>query len=200
MVGHFLERFKRVGSMSGWTRHEIVTLASIIEKETGAPFERLQISSVFHNRLKKKMRLQTDPTVIYARLLRTGNYHLSISRADLKTDHPYNTYTRKGLPPGPISNPGTAALKAVVNPADTDFLYFVSRNDGTHVFSKNYKDHSSAVTSFQMDPKAREGKSWRDLNKRNVNSVDEDVEFDATPLTTPSIKSNDPLSESENKN
>lgn len=177
MVGRFLDKFNRVGSRPGWTRHQIVTLGSIIEKETGAGFERPQISSVFHNRLKKKMRLQTDPTVIYARLLRTGQYRLSISRGDLQTDHPYNTYKRKGLPPGPISNPGIEALKAAVRPADTDYLYFVSKNDGTHVFSKNYKDHSTAVTSYQLDPKAREGKSWRDLNKRGVNSDGE--EFDA---------------------
>lgn len=176
MVGRFLDKFNRIGPRPGWTRHQIVTLGSIIEKETGAGFERPQISSVFHNRLKKKMRLQTDPTVIYARLLRTGQYRLSISRTDLQTDHPYNTYKRKGLPPGPISNPGVEALKAAVRPADTDYLYFVSKNDGTHVFSKNYKDHSTAVTSYQLDPKAREGKSWRDLNKRGVNSNEE--EFD----------------------
>ena len=178
MVGRFLSKFNRVGSRLGWTRHQIVTLGSIIEKETGAGFERPQISSVFHNRLKKKMRLQTDPTVIYARLLRTGQYRLNISRGDLQTDHPYNTYKRKGLPPGPISNPGVEALKAAVRPAETDYLYFVSKNDGTHVFSKNYKDHSTAVTSYQMDPKAREGKSWRDLNKRGVNSNGEDSEVE----------------------
>lgn len=178
MVGRFLDKFKRIGSRPGWTRHQIVTLGSIIEKETGAGFERPQISSVFHNRLKKKMRLQTDPTVIYARLLRTGQYRLSISRGDLQTDHPYNTYKRKGLPPGPISNPGIEALRAAVRPAETDYLYFVSKNDGTHVFSKNYKDHSTAVTSYQLDPKAREGKSWRDLNKRGVNSHGEEFEVD----------------------
>ncbi|MBY0385985.1 endolytic transglycosylase MltG [bacterium] len=181
MVGRFLDKFKRVGSRPGWTRHQIVTLGSIIEKETGAGFERPQISSVFHNRLKKKMRLQTDPTVIYARFLRTGQYRLSISRGDLQTDHPYNTYKRGGLPPGPISNPGIEALKAAVRPAETDYLYFVSKNDGTHVFSKTYKDHSTAVTSYQLDPKAREGKSWRDLNKRGVNSGEE--EFDEAPPT-----------------
>jgi UPF0755 protein len=180
MVGRFLDKFNRIGSRPGWTRHQIVTLGSIIEKETGAGFERPQISSVFHNRLKKKMRLQTDPTVIYARLLRTGQYRLSISRTDLQTDHPYNTYKRKGLPPGPISNPGVEALRAAVRPADTDYLYFVSKNDGTHVFSKNYKDHSTAVTSYQLDPKAREGKSWRDLNKRGVNSNEEEFDESAT--------------------
>lgn len=180
MVDRFLQKFKKVGTRPGWTRHQIVTLGAIIEKETGAGFERPQISSVFHNRLKKKMRLQTDPTVIYARLLRTGSYRLSITKADLQADHPYNTYRRGGLPPGPISNPGVEAMRAAVRPADTDYLYFVSRNDGTHVFSKNYKDHSSAVTSFQLDPKARAGKSWRDLYKRGVNSDGEELLLDDT--------------------
>jgi UPF0755 protein len=165
LVLRFLDKFKKIGIRPGWSRHQIVTLASIIEKETGAEFERPQISSVFHNRLQKKMRLQTDPTVIYARLLQTGSYSLNITKSDLLTDHPYNTYKRSGLPPGPISNPGFEALSAAVQPASTEYLYFVSKNDGTHVFSKNYKDHSSAVTSFQMDPKARAGKSWRDLSK-----------------------------------
>jgi UPF0755 protein len=186
MAGRFLEKFKKVGSRPGWTRHQIVTLGSIIEKETGAGFERPQISSVFHNRLNKKMRLQTDPTVIYARLLQTGSYRLSISRADLQADHPYNTYKRKGLPPGPISNPGVEALRAAVQPAQTDYLYFVSKNDGTHVFSKNYKDHSSAVSSYQLDPKARAGKSWRDLYKRGVNSEGEEI-FEEENIKQPSI-------------
>lgn len=184
MVDRFNQKFKKIGGRPGWKRHEIVTLASIIEKETGAGFERPQISSVFHNRLKKKMRLQTDPTVIYARLLRTGSYRLSITKADLFTDHPYNTYRRGGLPPGPISNPGIEALSAAVRPADTEYLYFVSRNDGTHVFSKNYKDHSSAVTSYQMDPKARAGKSWRDLHKRGVNSEDDEALLDEAATKT----------------
>jgi UPF0755 protein len=163
LVLRFLDKFKKIEIRPGWTRHQIVTLASIIEKETGAGFERPQISSVFHNRLQKKMRLQTDPTVMYARLLKTGSYQSNITKSDLLADHPYNTYKRSGLPPGPISNPGLEALMAAVQPATTEYLYFVSKNDGTHVFSKNYKDHSSAVTSYQMDPKAREGKSWRDL-------------------------------------
>jgi UPF0755 protein len=165
LVNRFLDKFKTIGTLPGWTRQEIVTLASIIEKETGAGFERPQISSVFHNRLRKKMRLQTDPTVMYARLLKTGSYSMNITRTDLLTDHPYNTYKRSGLPPGPISNPGIEALRAAVEPANTEYLYFVSRNDGTHVFSKTYKEHTAAVTSFQLDPNARAGKSWRDLGK-----------------------------------
>ncbi len=184
LVLRFLDKFKKIATRTGWTRHQIVTLASIIEKETGAGFERPQISSVFHNRLQKKMRLQTDPTVMYARLLKTGSYQSNITKSDLLADHPYNTYKRSGLPPGPISNPGLEALSAAVQPASTEYLYFVSKNDGTHVFSKNYKDHSSAVTSYQIDPKARAGKSWRDLSKRTVTDVEESL----GSVEAPSIK------------
>jgi UPF0755 protein len=147
----------------GWTEYQVITMASIIEKETGAPQERAIISSVFQNRLKKNMRLQTDPTIIYAKALKSGKIVIDIKRADLSWDHPYNTYMRAGLPPGPISNPGFDALKAAVSPAVTDFYYFVSQNDGTHVFSETYEKHEAAVRKFQLNPKAREGKSWRDL-------------------------------------
>lgn len=149
----------------GWTRHQAVTLASIVEKETGAPEERPLIASVFHNRLQKGMMLQTDPTVLYAKMRRSGKYELSITRADLGFEDDYNTYRRKGLPPGPIANPGAEALKAVVQPAESRYLFFVSQNDGTHIFSVDYADHQKAVNRFQLDPRAREGKSWRDLNR-----------------------------------
>lgn len=148
------------------TRHQVVTLASIIEKETGAPEERKIISSVFHNRMTKKMRLQTDPTVIYGKAESTGKIEISITKKDLQTATRYNTYLIPGLPPGPIANPGRDALHAAVNPEESQFLFFVSQNDGTHIFSETYKDHSSAVRRFQIDRKAREGKSWRDLQKR----------------------------------
>lgn len=148
--------------------HEIVTLASIIEKETGAPDERPLIGSVFYNRMNKKMRLQTDPTVIYGIWLERGVWNRNISKRDLLAPTPYNTYIIGGLPPGPIANPGYEALLAAVRPAVSNFLYFVSRNDGTHVFSKEYSQHQSAVKSFQLNPKAREGKSWRDLQTRPV--------------------------------
>jgi UPF0755 protein len=144
------------------TRHEIVTLASVIEKETGAPFERPLISGVFHNRLRKRMRLQSDPTTIYGIWERyTGN----LRRSDLLEPTPYNTYVIFGLPAGPISNPGKEALRAALYPAETDALYFVSKNDGTHIFSATLKDHNQAVSDYQKNPKAREGKSWRDLKK-----------------------------------
>lgn len=140
-----------------------VTLASVIEKETGAPEERPLISSVFHNRLRKKMKLQSDPTTIYG-IWETysGNLH----RSDLRKNTPYNTYAIPALPVGPISNPGILALRAAVAPVTSSFLYFVSKNDGTHEFTAAFQDHQRAVARFQLDPKAREGKSWRDLKSR----------------------------------
>lgn len=166
LVQRFKDKTAHLTIPTGWTRHQIVTLGSIIEKETGAEEERPIISSVFHNRLQKQMKLQTDPTVIYAKYLATGLYELRISRDDLMFMHPYNTYRVKGLPPGPISNPGYEALSAAIKPATSEYLFFVSRNDGTHVFTKEYRDHAKAVGEFQLNAKAREGKSWRDLKKR----------------------------------
>ena len=166
MVEHFLTVYKEVqkkGSFSHWEQNEIVTLASIIEKETGAPWERPLISSVFHNRLNKNMRLQTDPTVIYGILHEKGVFLKNLKKIHLKQYTPYNTYTFKGLPPGPIANPGKDALLATLQPAKSNYLYFVSRNNGTHVFSKTYREHSKAVRQYQLNPKARRGKSWRDL-------------------------------------
>ena len=130
------------------TLREIVTLASIVELETAAPEERPRIAGVFLNRMKKKMRLQTDPTVIYALKL-GGRYDGNIHKADLDNASPYNTYRFAGLPPGPIGSAGRAALQAVLQPEATDALYFVSRNDGTHVFSANLRDHERAVDEFQ---------------------------------------------------
>jgi UPF0755 protein len=124
----------------------VLTLASIIEKETGAPFERPLISSVFHNRLRKGMRLETDPTVIYGMKDFNGN----LTRKDLKTLTPYNTYKIKGLPPGPIASPGLAAIEAALYPAETDYLFFVSKKDSTHQFSTNFKDHERAIRKYQL--------------------------------------------------
>lgn len=167
LVQRFKDKTAHLQIPQGWTRHQIITLASIIEKETGAPEERPLISSVFHNRLEKKMRLQTDPTVIYAKYLATGVYEMKISKEDLTAAHPYNTYRIKGLPPGPISNPGHAAIEAAIRPTSSEYLFFVSRNNGTHVFTKDYKDHVKAVGKFQLDAEARKGKSWRDLKVKN---------------------------------
>ena len=126
-------------------------LASIVEKETGRPEERPRVSCVFHNRLRKGMRLATDPTVLYAKQLRTGAWSKNLTRADLLADHPYNTYTRAGLPPGPIASPGEAALLATLRPSDCRDLYFVSRNDGSHEFCPDLACHNAAVKRWQVD-------------------------------------------------
>jgi UPF0755 protein len=154
IIRTMLRRFQEVFT-SAWqgrvrelkmTVHQVVTLASIIEKETGAPSERPVISSVFHNRLKKNMRLASDPTVIYGIKDFDGN----LTRKDLTTKTPYNTYKMKGLPPGPIANPGAKAIEAALYPADADYLFFVSKRDGTHHFSKTYQEHEKAVRKYQL--------------------------------------------------
>jgi UPF0755 protein len=122
-----------------------VTLASIVEKETGKAEERPLIASVFLNRLKRVMRLDSDPCVIYG----IEDFNGNLTRKDLETTTPYNTYRIRGLPPGPIASPGKAALKAVLYPAESDFLYFVSRNDGSHHFSKTLSEHNRAVRRYQ---------------------------------------------------
>jgi UPF0755 protein len=134
---------------SGMTLHEVVTLASIVEKETAVAEERPLIAAVFRNRLEKRMRLQSDPTVIYGIVRTRGHFDGNLRRRDLKRDTPYNTYTRGGFPPGPIANPTIASIDAVLAPADTPYLYFVSRNDGTHVFSNTLKEHTNAVNRYQ---------------------------------------------------
>jgi UPF0755 protein len=130
------------------TVREVVTLASLIEKETARSEERVLVSAVFHNRLRLGMKLACDPTVIYA-VKRVKEYDGVINQSDLALDSPYNTYLYPGLPPGPIANPGKLSLEAALNPADSDFLYFVSRNDGSHVFSRRYSDHARAVQQYQ---------------------------------------------------
>ncbi|MBI3535347.1 MAG: endolytic transglycosylase MltG [Deltaproteobacteria bacterium] len=145
------------------TQHEVITLASIIEKETGAPEERALISSVFHNRLNKKMRLQSDPTSIYGIW---EKYRGNLTKRDLSLQNPYNTYVISSLPPGPIGNPGKATILAALYPANTQYYYFVSKNEGLHEFTKTYAEHIEAVRKYQLDPKAREGKSWRNRLKK----------------------------------
>lgn len=172
LVEVMVERFKDVyktieaENKAGWSRHQIVTMASVIEKETGAPEERPQISSVFHNRLKKGMRLQSDPTILYGLLMQNGTMSGNIKREDILHPTPYNTYTVNGLPAGPIANPGIEALKAVVSPLNSNFFFFVSKNDGTHYFSSTLAEHNAAVKKFQLNREAREGKSWRDLSQQ----------------------------------
>ena len=131
---------------------QAITLASIVEKETGQPAERPHVSCVFHNRLKKKMRLATDPTVIYAVLLQNDfTWDGKIHKADLLRPHPYNTYLNQGLPPGPISNPGEEAMIAALHPLACDDLFFVSKNDHTTVFCPDYACHEKAVQKWQVD-------------------------------------------------
>ena len=125
--------------------HGILTLASIVEKETGQTLERPMIARVFLNRLRKGMKLQTDPTVIYG----IKNFDGNLTRRHLKEHTPYNTYTIKGLPPGPIGNPGRAAIEAVMHPDHGSYYYFVSKNDGSHYFSKSLNDHNRAVRKYQ---------------------------------------------------
>ena len=129
----------------GLSPHELITLASIIEKETGLESERPLISAVFHNRLKLGMPLQSDPTVIYG----LKDFQGDLTRKSLQDSSPYNTYRISGLPPGPICNPGLASIKAALKPADVPYLYFVSKNDGSHQFSKNLQAHNDAVRTYQ---------------------------------------------------
>jgi len=134
------------GRGHGLDRHDLVTLASIIQKEAGNDGEMPLISAVFHNRLRLGMRLQADPTVIYG----ISDFNGNLTRRDLQTPTPYNTYTRGGLPPGPIASPGLAALRAAAHPETSDALYFVSRGDGTHVFSTTLTAHNRAVQRYQL--------------------------------------------------
>ena len=147
MVLTFNEKTKALDKNAfGLNWHQIITLASIVEKETGVAKERAQIAAVFHNRLQKGMRLQSDPTTIYGIFERfDGN----LRKKDLLEMTPFNTYKIKSLPPGPIASPGIEAIKAVLNPDDNQYLYFVARGDGTHIFSKTYKEHRKAVDYFQ---------------------------------------------------
>jgi UPF0755 protein len=137
-----------------------VALASIVEKETAKPEERPLVAAVYLNRLRLRMPLQADPTVIYA-IQQTGTYTGNLRHADLTIDSPYNTYRYPGLPPGPIASPGRASLDAAVHPADSDALYFVSRNDGSHVFAKTLDEHSRNVQQYQV-------KYFRDLKAGKV--------------------------------
>ena len=170
LVAEMLGRFRATytddlrsrAEAQGLTTRELVTLASVIEKETGAGEERPLVAAVYTNRLRIGMGLQADPTVVYA-LLKAGKYDGNIRRGDLAIDSPYNTYKYRGLPPGPIASPGKASLEAAVSPADVPYLYFVSRNDGTHAFATTLSEHNANVRKFQVqffrDARAREQSS-----------------------------------------
>jgi UPF0755 protein len=133
----------------GLTTRQAVTLASLVEKETALASERPVVAAVYLNRLKIGMAMQADPTVIYA-LQRGGRYNGNLRRDDLSFDSPYNTYRYAGLPPGPIAAPGLDSLKATATPASVDYLYFVSRNDGSHVFARTLAEHNENVRKFQV--------------------------------------------------
>ena len=128
---------------------EAVTLASIVEKETAQASERPIVAAVYRNRLAIGMPLQCDPTVIYA-MIKAGRWRGNIKKADLSINSPYNTYRFPGLPPGPIADPGRASLEAAVHPADVKYLYFVSRNDGSHVFAETLAEHNRNVAKWQI--------------------------------------------------
>lgn len=151
MVARFKTRFDALLDQgivsSDLSQKELVILASIIDKETASSDERAIISAVFHNRLRQGMRLQSDPTVIFG----IPNFNGNLTRKNLMTHSDYNTYLIPGLPPGPIGNPGEAALSAAMSPAEVEYIYFVSKNDGTHHFSKTLDEHNNAVNKYQRN-------------------------------------------------
>jgi len=158
LIAAMVDRFRAVygeemrtrAAAEGLTMRQVVTLASIVEKETGRGEERPLVAAVFRNRMKIGMPLQTDPTIVYA-LEKAHRYDGNIRRDDLAMDSPYNTYKNPGLPPGPIASPGKAALEAALMPADAPYLYFVSRNDGSHAFATDFAEHSANVRTFQVE-------------------------------------------------
>jgi peptidoglycan lytic transglycosylase G len=159
ILGAFVARFHNVftpemaaeAEHAGFTVHQIVTLASVVEKETAREEERPLVAAVFRNRLRLGIPLQADPTVIYG----IENFNGNLTRKDLETRTPYNTYTEAGLPPGPIANPGRPSLLAALRPADVSYLYFVAREDGSHEFNTNLADHNRAVNHHQRSHRHR---------------------------------------------
>jgi UPF0755 protein len=153
MISRTLEEYRKADAHRNagidYDLLKTITAASIIEKETGAAGERPHISCVLRSRLRLKMKLMMDPTTLYAMMLIRGKYVNNLTLADLRTPHPYNTYTTAGLPPGPIANPGAAAIEAALNPLECRDLYYVSRNDGTSVFCPDLKCHNAAVDRWQ---------------------------------------------------
>jgi UPF0755 protein len=148
MVRRFRQEAQKIGLLGRPDIHRVVTMASIVEKETAVPDERPLVASVYFNRLDKNMLLGADPTVIYAALL-AGRYRGTIYQSDLQFDSPYNTYKFPGMPPGPIANPGVASLQAAMHPAEGEFLYFVSDNNGHHRFSRSAAEHDQNVAAYR---------------------------------------------------
>lgn len=145
----YTEELRAKAREQGLTTRQVVTLASLVEKETAKDEERTLVSAVYRNRMRIGMGMQADPTVVYA-LQKAGRYDGNIRREDLQFDSPYNTYRYPGLPPGPIAAPGRASLEAALAPADVDYLYFVSRNDGSHVFARTLQEHNANVHEYQV--------------------------------------------------
>jgi UPF0755 protein len=143
------DELRALAGARGLGLRQAVTLASLVEKETASPAERPIVAAVYLNRLREGIGLQCDPTVIYALELR-GRFNGNLTRADLAVDSPYNTYRYRGLPPGPIAAPGRSSLEAVAHPAEVDYLYFVSRNDGTHAFASTLAAHNRNVQKYQV--------------------------------------------------
>jgi peptidoglycan lytic transglycosylase G len=148
MVHRFRQEAQRTGLLGRTDTHRIVTMASIVEKETSDPHERPLVAGVYYNRLNKNMTLGADPSVIYAALL-AGRYRGTIYASDLQYDSPYNTYKFPGLPPGPIANPGLASLQAALHPTQTEYLYFVSDNNGHHRFARDMEEHARNVAAYR---------------------------------------------------
>ncbi len=148
MVHRFRQTAQKIGLLGRPDLHRIVTMASIVEKETAVPEERPLVAGVYYNRLNRNMLLGADPTVIYAALL-AGRYRGTIYQSDLQYESPYNTYKYPGLPPGPIANPGAAALEAAMHPEESNFLYFVSDANGHHRFSSNAAEHEKNVAAYR---------------------------------------------------
>jgi UPF0755 protein len=167
--------------------NEFITLASIVEKETAIAAERTRVAGVFVNRLNKKMRLQSDPTIIYGLVGGKGSLGRSLTRADVEQPTPYNTYTINGLPPGPIANPGRASLEAVANPARTNELYFVADGSGGHVFAETYEQHLKNVAR------------WRDYQKQNVAQPAPAPKAAPQPQTAPTFQGGDVKKKDEPK-
>jgi len=145
----FVDSYRRRAKDLGFSEHQIITLASIVEKEAKVPSERKLIAAVYHNRLKLGMKLQADPTAVYG----TKAWITKVTAQDLKRKSPYNTYLHKGLPPGPIANPGEGSILATLYPDNADYLFFVAQGDGSHFFSKDFDAHAKAIGRYRSNKK-----------------------------------------------
>jgi len=155
----FSEEYRKRAAELGFSEHQILTLASIVEKEAKVSSERKLISAVYHNRLKQGMKLQADPTAVYG----LKAWITKVTSQDLKRKTPYNTYLHKGLPPGPIANPGQGAILASLYPDSVDYLFFVAQGDGSHYFSKDYSEHGKAIGRYRATKK----KTRQAVKKKN---------------------------------